>query len=40
MEFGSLADSLSLPFPLRHPRVLGPAMLIVGTKPGIAGATS
>src|SRR5215471_14336407 len=36
LEFGSLADSLPLRFPLRHPKVLGHAMLIVGTKPGIA----
>jgi SAM-dependent methyltransferase len=36
VEFGSLADSLPLPFPLRHPKVLGHAMLIVGTKPGAA----
>jgi SAM-dependent methyltransferase len=40
VEFGSLADWLPLPFPLRHPKVLGHAMLIVGTKPGIAGAAS
>jgi SAM-dependent methyltransferase len=39
-EFGSLADSLPLPFPLRHPKVLGHAVLIVGTKPGTAGAAS
>jgi len=32
VEFGSLADSLPLPFPLRHAKVLGHAMLIVGTK--------
>jgi SAM-dependent methyltransferase len=32
-EFSSLADSLPLPFPLRHPKVLGHAMLIVGAKP-------
>jgi hypothetical protein len=40
VEFGSLADWLPLPFPLRHPKVLAHAMLIVGTKPGIAGAAS
>jgi SAM-dependent methyltransferase len=40
VEFGSLAGSLPLPFPLRHPKVLGHAMLIVGTKPGIASAAS
>jgi SAM-dependent methyltransferase len=33
VEFANLADSLSLPFPLQHPKVLGHAMLIVGTKP-------
>jgi SAM-dependent methyltransferase len=38
LEFGSLADSLPLPFPLRHPKVLGHAMLIVGTKRDVAGA--
>jgi len=32
-EFGTLADLLALPFPLRHPKVLGQAMLMVGTKP-------
>ncbi|OLB63915.1 MAG: hypothetical protein AUI10_13400 [Actinobacteria bacterium 13_2_20CM_2_72_6] len=32
VEFGGLADSLPLPFPLRHPKVLGHPMLIVGTK--------
>jgi SAM-dependent methyltransferase len=32
VEFGSLADSLPLPFPLRHPKVLGHAMLMVGAK--------
>jgi hypothetical protein len=31
---------LSLLFPLRHPKVLGHAMLVVGTKPDIAGAES
>jgi SAM-dependent methyltransferase len=31
-EFGSLADSLPLPYPLRHPKVLGYAMLIVGRR--------
>ncbi len=31
-ESGSLAGSLPLPFPLRHPKVLGHAMLIAGTK--------
>jgi len=31
-EFGSLADSLPLPYPLRHPKVLGHAMLIVGRR--------
>jgi SAM-dependent methyltransferase len=30
-EFAGLADLLPLPFPLRHPKVLGHAMLIVGT---------
>ena len=40
VEFGSLADSLPLPFPVRHPKVLGHAMLIVGTKPDIAGVPS
>jgi hypothetical protein len=38
VEFANLADSLSLPFPLQHPKVLGHAMLIVGTKP--VGAAS
>jgi SAM-dependent methyltransferase len=33
VEFASLADRLPLPYPLRHPRVLGHAMLIAGTKP-------
>jgi SAM-dependent methyltransferase len=33
-ELGRLADSVPLPFPLRHPKVRGHAMLIVGTKPG------
>jgi SAM-dependent methyltransferase len=33
VEFGHLAESVPLPFPLRHPKVLGHAMLIVGTKP-------
>jgi SAM-dependent methyltransferase len=33
-ELSSLADHLPLPFPLRHPKVLGYAMLIVGAKPG------
>jgi hypothetical protein len=28
-----LADLMPLPFPLRHPRVLGHAMLLTGTKP-------
>jgi SAM-dependent methyltransferase len=32
VEFDSLAESLPLPFPLRHPKVLGHAMLIVGRK--------
>jgi hypothetical protein len=32
VEFASLADLLPLPFPLRHPKVLGHAMLIVGTR--------
>lgn len=40
LEFDSLADYLSLPFPLRHPKVLGYAMLIVGTKPSASGAAS
>jgi SAM-dependent methyltransferase len=31
-EFGGLGDWLPLPFPLRHPKVLGHAMLVVGTK--------
>jgi hypothetical protein len=36
VEFGSLAGALPLPFPLRHPKVLGHAMLIVGSKPPAA----
>jgi SAM-dependent methyltransferase len=32
VECRSLADCLPLPFPLRHPKVLGHAMLIVGAK--------
>jgi SAM-dependent methyltransferase len=32
-EFRRLDDLLPLPFPMRHPKVLGHAMLIVGTKP-------
>ncbi|GID91530.1 class I SAM-dependent methyltransferase [Amorphoplanes digitatis] len=36
-ELGSLADSVPLPYPLRHPKVLRHAMLIVGTKPSGAG---
>jgi SAM-dependent methyltransferase len=40
VELRPLTDCLPLPFPLRHPKVLGHAMLIVGTKPGIAGAAS
>ncbi|MBO3749565.1 methyltransferase domain-containing protein [Streptosporangiaceae bacterium NEAU-GS5] len=32
VEFGALADALPLPFPLRHPKVLGHAMVIVGVK--------
>jgi hypothetical protein len=32
-EFVSLADLLPLPFPLRHPKVLGHAVVIVGTMP-------
>jgi len=40
VEFGSLAETLPLPFPVRHPKVLGHAMLIVGTKPGIASVAS
>jgi SAM-dependent methyltransferase len=39
-QFASLADCMPLPFPLRHPKVLGHAMLIVGTKPDMAGAAS
>ncbi|MGW3961510.1 class I SAM-dependent methyltransferase [Amycolatopsis sp. NPDC005003] len=39
-EFRSLADFLPLPFPLRHPKVLGHAMLIAGTKPGDAGTAT
>jgi ubiquinone/menaquinone biosynthesis C-methylase UbiE len=39
-QFASLADCMPLPFPLRHPKVLGHAMLIVGTKPDMAGAVS
>src|SRR6186997_328116 len=35
VEFSSLVTWLPLPFPLRHPKVLGHAMLIVGAKPGI-----
>jgi SAM-dependent methyltransferase len=31
-EFRSLNEFLPLPYPLRHPKVLGYAMLIVGTK--------
>ncbi len=38
VELGSLADFLPLPFPLRHPKVLGHAVLIVGAKPGVASA--
>ncbi|GGN94216.1 hypothetical protein GCM10010112_83300 [Actinoplanes lobatus] len=37
-EFGILAGSLPLPFPLRHPKVLGHAILIAGTKPGNASS--
>jgi SAM-dependent methyltransferase len=40
VEFGSLGDALPLPFPLRHPKVLGHAMLMVGTKPVVADAPS
>ncbi|MFI5892452.1 class I SAM-dependent methyltransferase [Actinoplanes sp. NPDC051513] len=29
-----LTDLMPLPFPLRHPKVLGHAMLLAGTKPG------
>lgn len=32
-DLHALTDLLPLPFPLRHPRVLGHAMLIAGTKP-------
>ncbi|GIF46240.1 hypothetical protein Afe04nite_07790 [Asanoa ferruginea] len=32
-EFGGLADALPLPFPLRHPKVLGHALLVVGSRP-------
>jgi SAM-dependent methyltransferase len=32
-DLHALADLLPLPFPLRHPKVLGHAMLIAGTKP-------
>jgi SAM-dependent methyltransferase len=32
-DLHSLAGMLALPFPLRHPKVLGHAMLIAGTKP-------
>jgi SAM-dependent methyltransferase len=32
-DLHGLADLLPLPFPLRHPKVLGHAMLIAGTKP-------
>ena len=34
VEVGPLADSLPLPYPLRHPKVLGHAMLVTGTKAG------
>jgi len=32
-EFSRLGDLLPLPFPMRHPKVLGHAMLVVGTMP-------
>jgi SAM-dependent methyltransferase len=32
-EFTPLAEQVTLPFPLRHPRVLGRTMLLTGTKP-------
>jgi SAM-dependent methyltransferase len=39
VEFVSLSDSLPLPFPLRQPKVLGHAMLIVGTRDNTGGAS-
>ncbi|SNS74452.1 Methyltransferase domain-containing protein [Asanoa hainanensis] len=35
-ELTSLADLVPLPYPLRHPKVLGHAMLVTGTKRGPA----
>jgi SAM-dependent methyltransferase len=39
-EFVSLADLLPLPFPLRHPKVLGHAMLVAGSKPDVTAEAS
>jgi len=39
-ELVALGDALSLPFPLRHPKVLGRAMLVVGTRSAIADRAS
>jgi SAM-dependent methyltransferase len=38
VEFVPLAEVLPLPFPLRHPKVLGHAMLIAGTKPALVSS--
>lgn len=40
VAFDRLADLLPLPFPLRQPKVLGHAVLIVGTKPAAVGTVS
>jgi SAM-dependent methyltransferase len=39
-DLHNLADLLPLPFPLRHPKVLGHAILIAGTKPNGSKANS
>jgi len=39
-ELHRLADLLPLPFPLRHPKALGHAVLIAGAKPGRPGTNS
>jgi len=36
----ALADLMPLPFPLRHPRVLGHAMVVAGTKPAAGSGES
>ncbi|HEY3485151.1 MAG TPA: class I SAM-dependent methyltransferase [Ilumatobacteraceae bacterium] len=39
-EFVALGDALPLPFPLRHPKVLGRAMLLVGTSGATRGGAA